>query len=75
MAHAIVVKHSTHSSCFHMRFNINKKKSRFQHLSSVENTASQPMSPNPNVALPVRISVGAGVFLALEKGTTPPTEL
>ena len=24
MAHAIVVKHSTHSSCFHMRFNINK---------------------------------------------------
>ena len=24
MAHAIVVKHSKHSSCFHMRFNINK---------------------------------------------------
>ena len=25
MAHAIVVKHSTHTSCFHMRFNINKE--------------------------------------------------
>ena len=25
MAHAIMVKHSTHSSCFHMRFNINKE--------------------------------------------------